>query len=93
MFGLDGNPCEIDDRVLYLYNQSRIIIHKYAYKRRNCCVQVSFRQGHSTSSAYIEIGGARVNNKLKVAIVGSTGYGGVELIRFSRTIRWLKSHR
>lgn len=20
MFGLDGNPCEIDDRVLYLYN-------------------------------------------------------------------------
>lgn len=82
MFGLGGNPCEIDDRVLYLYNQSRIIIHKYAYKRRNCCVQASLEPRRSTSSAYIEIGGARVNNKLKVAIVGSTGYGGVELIRF-----------
>lgn len=40
----------------------------------------SLEQG--TSSAYNRIGGARVNNKLRVAIVGSTGYGGVELIRF-----------
>lgn len=41
-----------------------------------------WEQENSISSAYDKIGGARVNNKLKVAIVGSTGYGGVELIRF-----------